>query len=220
MTSDADHLRLRELLPWLANGTLAPADAEPLRRHLAHCAACRAELAQCTRLAAGLQARDPGWHPSPAHRARVLAAIDGAEGRAAAPAPRDRPGAFERWLGWLTRTPRPLRLALALQAALIAVLGLALVWPLAEPRYETLSQGEGALPAHGVALRVVFDDAITERERRQLLLAIGGQIVAGPSALGVYTVRLDASDATKALALLHAHRQVRLAEPLDARGPR
>ena len=41
----------RELLPWLAAGALPPEEQGELMRHLAGCAACRAELAQEVRLA-------------------------------------------------------------------------------------------------------------------------------------------------------------------------
>jgi hypothetical protein len=217
MTSE-EHRQLRERLPWYANGTLAPAEAAPLHAHLEGCAACRDELARCRRLADGLQARDePGWAPSAAGFARLMATIDDSE-RATAPT---RGGTWrerlhERLRDWLGGSSPPVRWALATQTALIVVLGAAWVAPTPEPPYRALSDPAPGVPAPGVALRVVFDDDITEREWRDLLLAVGGRIVQGPSALGVYTVAIAPSQAAAALARLRSHPKVRLAEPMQA----
>jgi hypothetical protein len=60
---------------------------------------------------------------------------------------------------------------------------------------------------------------MTVGELRTLLRDIGGQIVAGPTALGVYTVAVmggerPAEAQNQAVTALRAHEQVRLAEPL------
>jgi anti-sigma factor RsiW len=230
MLSEEAHLRLRELLPWQANGTLVAAEAATLRAHLAGCAACRAELAQCAQIAAALPSReDAGWQPSPAHWSRVLTTVDAApdaavdetvnpaQGRGAAP---QRPKRFEWLRGWFIGSPRPMRWALATQTALIVALGIAFIVPTPQPHFETLSRGERSAAQRAVALRVAFHDNVTEREWRDLLLAIHGQIATGPSALGVYTIALEPNDAASALVQLRQHPKVRLAEPLDAQGPR
>jgi hypothetical protein len=56
---------------------------------------------------------------------------------------------------------------------------------------------------------------MTERELRTLLTSVGGTLVGGPSALGIYTVRVEPSSGTlgPALEKLRAHGKVRLAEP-------
>jgi anti-sigma factor RsiW len=212
-----EHQQLRERLPWYANGTLAPAEAGPLRAHLEGCAGCRDELARCLRLAEGLQSRDePAWAPSAAGFARLMATIDASE-RAAEP--RRGASGLERLreaLGaWLGGSPPPVRWALAAQAALIVVLGAAWVAPTPDPVYRTLSDPAPGAPAPGALLRVVFSDQITEREWRELLLAVGGRIVQGPSALGVYTVAVAPAGAAEALARLQSHPLVRLAEPVQ-----
>lgn len=214
MATEDDHLRLRELLPWYANGTLAPAEAVPLREHLAGCAGCRGELAQWAQIGSKLQTRDEaGWQPSAAHWSRVLATVDAAEAHDVPPQRRD---AFARLRAWLAGSPRSVRYALAAQTVLIAALGVVVAATMQAPRYETLSAGQAKPAGRTAALRVAFGNDITEREARELLLAIRGQIVQGPSALGLYTIEVPAQDAGSAIARLRAHRQVRLAEPLDA----
>jgi predicted anti-sigma-YlaC factor YlaD len=42
--------RVRELIPWYANGTLPPSEMEEVTAHLAECGACRNELAATLRL--------------------------------------------------------------------------------------------------------------------------------------------------------------------------
>jgi len=56
---DARHRALRELLGASALGHLDPAEQDALRAHLDGCAACRAELAELTPLAAALRLVDP-----------------------------------------------------------------------------------------------------------------------------------------------------------------
>jgi hypothetical protein len=143
MTVD-EHQRLREQLPWYANGTLAQAEAAPLPERPVGCAACRAELAHCRWLADGLQARDPpSWAPSAAGFARLMAAVNDA-GRRAVPA--QGAASLERLHGLLGErlrsglggSPLPVRWALAAQAALIVVLGAAWVAQASPPQYGTL----------------------------------------------------------------------------------
>jgi hypothetical protein len=83
------------------------------------------------------------------------------------------------------------------------------------PVYRTLARsGDHAGVAHP-QFQVAFTEDMTERELRALLTSVGGTLVGGPSALGIYTVRIDPSSTTPGVALekLRAHGKVRLAEP-------
>jgi hypothetical protein len=85
--------------------------------------------------------------------------------------------------------------------------------------YRTLSDPGPATaepPAATARLRIVFAPGTTEEEIRALLLGIRGQITAGPSPLGVYTVDVPAGPDPVADVLSHlrTHRQVSLAEPV------
>jgi len=153
-----------ELLPWYANGTLAPEEHERVERHLARCARCREELEVLRAMRREIKTLDAAPAPGDVVRARVLRAAPGA------------------------RRPAWMPVALAASVAVIALQAALLVslWRPAEPRYAPL----GASPAR-VTLQVRFAPDATEREMRALLRAVNGTIVDGPGALGVYRIRLE-----------------------------
>lgn len=125
----------------------------------------------------------------------------------------DRPPAMARLRNWfveLGAAARPLRWALATQA--LAVVGLALALALTRaPEYQTFSTP----PTARGDLRLLFVESTTEKEMRTVLHAIGGTIVHGPGAIGVYTVALtEPAKLETALAMLRRHPRVRFAEPI------
>jgi hypothetical protein len=221
---DRLHRRVWDLLPWYANGTLEDGERRAVETHLAACSLCREELTACRGLGELLrQVPEIAPAPHPAHLARILGQI-GADERAAWRSP------LESLRNLLTATPRTVRWALAAQLAL--VLGLAgsllLLRPASQVRnptaaaasYQTLSDSAPAAigaTSPTVRLRVVFAPGTSEQEIRDLLLGIRGQISAGPSPLGVYTVEAPAGPDPLADVLTHLrkHRQVSLAEPVD-----
>lgn len=222
---DLSHQEIEELLPWFANGTLTLAEKATVEQHLDHCPACRMELKQYSLLAAHLhQPAEEAWQPPAGHFDRLMAEIDRLAPRpAAVPPTQARSSLRQRVIDWFWATPSPVRWTLAFESLAVAALA-AVVWlpmsPTTETHYETLSRGEDHPAATAIQLRVVFADRLTVGDLQTLLEDIGGQLVAGPSALGVYTVALAAGDSTPATALSHAltvlraHPQVRLAEPL------
>jgi anti-sigma factor RsiW len=199
-----EHEQKSELLPWYVNKTLAGREAAAVERHLLVCAECQKEAAQLQALMAGDE--EDGWTPSPAHFAKVMAKVD------ALSQPR-----WPRAPSWMRETPRPMRIAFALQAAamLALVAGVALRSP---ARYETLSRPPIAATDRS-RLHVVFSSDITEGEIRRLLEAAQASIVAGPSPDGIYTVELslpaaDEEAARKVSERLKANPKVRFAAPV------
>lgn len=217
------HEEIEALLPWYANGTLTPAETATVEQHLAQCPACRAELKQCHALATAVRDNAESWQPAPGGLDRLMAEIDRLEPKPT-PAKTRSPPLFQRILDWLGATPNPVRWTLALESMAVAALLLVVALPMLRtaPDYETLSSGAEQTTT-GPRLRVVFADSATVGEIRQLLQDIDGNIVAGPTALGVYTVALPSGEHPKqmlasALAGLRARNQVKLAEPVAGGG--
>ena len=198
------HERAFELLPWLVNGTLQAAERDVVEQHARTCIVCRRELREQQRLATAVRAQ-PAVHVSAQAGLDELDRMLGAgaqEARAAA-------SYRHRYLAL-----RPFAVAAAAGVALLAFL----LWltPLPQPgpeAYSTLATppSEGA-----VLIDVVFAQQTTAAEIGALLGEVGGEIVAGPSAVGRYSVRLagsalDDAAVDRALATLSSDPRVRFA---------
>lgn len=215
------HAEAVQLLPWLANGTLAAEERERTEAHLESCAACREELALWRDMSAELaRAEESAPAPHPVQLERLLGRLEFGVVEAEDP---DELGSVEssappaRVAAW----PRAARWVLAAQFAALALLAVATFAPRswAPVPYRTLA--DPAPPAAGSPeLRVVFDPATSEARVRELLRSIGAEIVAGPSPLGVYTLSLPARDTAEPLGWVVEHlrsqREIRFVEP--ARG--
>ena len=226
LTTDAPppdpHEAATLLLPWYANGTLSPEETRQVEAHLGQCPHCRAELEQYRIL--GEQVREQPewtWQPPSGHFERLMADIDRLD-TLAVPV-RAKPSPWQRLMDWLRETPQPMRWTLAAESLALAMLVL-VVWlpgrPVVEPGFETLSSVTTSTRPTGPRLRVGFDPTLRIADLQSLLQVLNGQIVAGPSALGIYTIALDAKESPEAaldhaLTVLRAHRQVLLAEPLQ-----
>jgi hypothetical protein len=210
-----DHKRAFELLPWLVNGSLAAQERDAVEEHARDCLLCRRELKeqQCLRTSVLNQ---PTVHISVQRDFdKLLQQID------------DRPivasgAARIGGRAWWT----PARIAAA--GATCAVVFAAMLWialpandGVAPSAYRTL-----AAPAIGSSreIDVVFVDSITSAQIRQVLSEIGGEITAGPSDVGRYTVRLDdrkltADDVSAIAERLAADPRVRFAAPAVREAP-
>lgn len=170
-----------DLLPWHANGTLAGEERAAVEAHLAHCGRCRQELEFLRALRDGIQRQGAEASPGELGLKRLRRDLD-----AAAPeATPERP-----W--W-----RP---ALATAALVIIVQGVLLLnlWQTdTAPGITPLGEAGGSL------LQVRFDPQAREAQIRALLREVGAVIVDGPSAVGLYRLRLpDAkNDADRQAAL-------------------
>jgi hypothetical protein len=229
--TDADrrervHQRVWDLLPWYANETLPDAERRTVEAHLADCARCREEIVACQSLGEAIRRTEepvPAVHP--ARLARLMERIDAEERSGGRGWQRALLTPWRGLAALLRMTPPLARGALVAQLVfLVALSGLLVRWSSlpeepapAAPAYQTLSESvpAPATPETTARLRLVFAKGTTEREVRDLLLGIRGQIVAGPSALGVYTVEVPAGPdpLDKVLAHLRAQPRVSLAEP-------
>lgn len=195
------HARAFELLPWLVNGTLSGPERDAVEQHTRTCIVCRREIKEQQSLYAAARSRRTVDVSAEAGFDRLNSALDEAPSIDA-----------RRRLSYATAG----RFAAA-AAAGVAVLAL-LLWFTPLPRLDAGSYSTLATaPAAGEAmLDIVFADATTAAEIQALLDDIGGEIVAGPTPLGRYTVRVTArprNDARfgKLLDTLAADRRVRFA---------
>jgi hypothetical protein len=178
-TPPMSHDSAFELLPWLANGTLAAAEREVVNTHVRTCIVCRRELRSLERLAVAIR-REPAVDLS------VHTQFEQLE--------RELDGPAARW------SPLHGPHGSLFRFATVAVMGVALLglllW-LTPTRYD--GGGDFATLASppatdGGQVDIVFDPAATDTEIRQVLAEIHGTIVAGPTNLGRYTVRVTTGD--------------------------
>ena len=186
MNAELSHEHLSHLLPWYANGTLSPEEHALLEQHLKTCGVCERELQWLRNVNSAMTDLDEEVPDVNASFAKTLAAVDSLE----TPKPLGR----RQWLaGWFDTLWNPsipfARLVFAAQLALILGLGIySLALRETSPGFVTLSGSDGS--TGGVRLTVNFAPSTTVAQMNQSLSAIGGRIVSGPSASGMYVVEL------------------------------
>jgi len=208
------HRETERLLPWYANGTLDAGEHELVHAHLSECAACRADLALLRAQFdvideeddASRASTDDDWHRL---RNRLHA-----HRQAAARSPVQRARS-----GWRNAAPW-MRVAVAAQLAVVAVLGAFLVGvPLQretapQPEYRTLSATPAAPVSNDDTLLVVFDPRLTDAQLRELLGANHARIVDGPNTAGAFLVAAPQGQAELVRNALRASPGVAMAERL------
>lgn len=203
------HQRVWDLLPWYVNGTLPDGERRRVEEHLSRCSRCQEELAACRGIGEAVSRQEEvAPAPHPAQLARLMARIDEEE------------NVLRGLRALFAATPRAVRFALAAQLAAVLLLAGALLWrpePAPEPLFQTLSSPAPESETGPAArLRIVFAEGTTEKEIREVLLKVRGQVVGGPSSFGVYTVEVPASPdpIESVLAHLRSQKGVSLAEPV------
>jgi putative zinc finger protein len=198
------HTRAFELLPWFINGTLAGAEREAVEQHVRACIVCRRELKEQQRLHASVRARRTADVSAEAGFDRLDRELDAAADAARRP----------RWrFTYATATKFA-----AAAAAGVGVLAI-LLWFTPLPNldrdgYETLATP----PADAALVDIVFADETTAAQMQDLLADIDGEIVAGPSRIGRYSVRVASDQSSdqqldKLIHVLAADPRVRFAGP-------
>ncbi len=192
------------LLPFHVNGTLTPQEAAEVEAWLAEDDDARAEAEALAAIRADMQAEEVR-SPGEFGLARLMRDV-GREQATAAAAPAPAPLLRRPWL-W--QAVAAVALAAFLGQSWVSVQrgaelrqaqGIGLE---ATARFGLASGREAPAAASGRAVLVVaFAPAATEAQIRDLLLAAGVEIVAGPSSLGLY--RLSGEDLTAAQAVLEA----------------
>ncbi len=181
----------RELLPWYAANALEPGERAAVEEALEASPSLREELAQLRVLEETVAdtAGEPRWNP--ALITRTLERVERHESERAAAAQRPGPVArLRQWLqeaawpgGWAGVPPLARAVMVAQLALLLAVGGAWLARPRSGPAgsYSTVGRAEQTIS-------IGFRPDVDEATLRGTLREIGGTIVDGPSALGLYTV--------------------------------
>jgi anti-sigma factor RsiW len=216
------HAEAWALLPWLANGRIAPEEREWVEAHVQTCAECRAELAAQRMVVSHVTRTDAAPAPAAASDEqrsfnKLWARIEAAEsasmpitgtGSAAAPATRS------------SRTVRWLAAAVVVQALGLGALGMAFNQDRgasSSPDIRTVSDSETRLNAPAVT--VVFAPDASISSINTLLEHQGLSIVEGPGLQGNFTAELSpdavasGASAESVAAVMKKDPNVTLAEP-------
>jgi hypothetical protein len=188
------HAEAWALLPWLANGRIAPEDREWVEAHVQTCAECRAELA-AQRMVASQVSRDEAVSPAPAASEeqrsfnKLWARIEVAES-VSTPANGAPAGSARR----SSRPVRWLAAAVVVQAIGLGVMGLAMRSNDSVRRgdFVTVTKQDPSIQAP--AVRIAFAPDTSIATVNTLLAHQGLSIVAGPGTAGNFTAALS-SDA-------------------------
>jgi len=185
----------RALLAWYAAGTAAPAERAAVERLLAESPAARAELEWLRAIRRDL----PGTLP--------IAEGDLGQARLMQRIALERAGPKVVELPRRPGRPRWFAPAFALAASMLLAQA-AVIGYLVHERDAALTPLSGQPPAAGDLLQVAFRPDATERDIRGLLASVDAELVGGPGALGVYTIRVPAGRADAAAAALRGRTDV------------
>lgn len=205
MSTPRDELEL--LLPFHVNGTLTPEEKAEVEAWLAQDDAARAEAEGLAAIRADMQAEDV-TSPGDFGLARLMRDVgrEQAAGGGAPPQATQRPWLWQAVAafavaGFLGQTfwTQVMATRPGVPGGFQMAGAPAVVTPVPAP--PAIPLAAAPTPAGGL-LTVAFAPDATESAIRELLLAQGLEIVAGPSALGLYTLRAD--DPVAAQAALQA----------------
>jgi len=186
------HAEAWALLPWLANGRIAPEDREWVDAHVQGCEECRAELAAQRRVAAHVTSEEANT-PLPASSDeqksfnKLWARIEAAEsaskaatGTTGAPVPVPRSSRTTRWLA----------AAVVVQALGLGMLGM-MLGSRATPGGDIQTYATVEPRLNAPAVRLVFSPDASMESIKTLLVHQGLTIVAGPGDSGNFTAELS-----------------------------
>jgi hypothetical protein len=171
------------LLPWYLNQTLEKGEREVVTRHLRGCPICQREL-EVIKGERKLYQAETEEIPVPQTFPHLMSEIE----------KRERGGIWQRIAQFIPRSQPALATALIVTQfiVIIGLIGLLAVnpWGAGEKIYRTLS-GPQVIEGTGPRLTILFQDGIQEETAREVILAINGTIVGGPTPMGIYTVELQ-----------------------------
>lgn len=194
-----NHEHCWELIPWVVNGRASDAEQRAVLTHAETCTECREELQRHRALHCHMRGNDDVIPAPNASLQKLLAQID--------EQPNEPVEARRVRRPWLIA-------ALWLQLIAIAALAGALFTSVRQPEYKTLSTPTPEAMDPRAAVRVVFAPEASLNKVNELLRQVDGNIIAGPSEAGVYTLSAPTgTDVQRIIVTLRAHPEVLFAEP-------
>ncbi len=193
MTPNTDHKAPcpDDLLPWFVNHTLDPSQQRDVIAHLKHCRRCQQEVAWLKRVRQGIKATTE-VSPGDLGLKRLLRRVGKAKQA-------DQRHLRPKGWGWRSAVAIAASLVIVVQAGLLINqwFGPAAIKPLAGPS------------AEGPVLQITFLPTATEAQIRETVRAVGGSFAGGPSAIGVYQIRVNVprTDRNAAQLMVDALRQ-------------
>jgi hypothetical protein len=171
------------LLPWYLNQTLEKGEREAVTRHLRGCPICQREL-EAIKGEQELYQATAEEIPVPQTFPHLIAEIE----------KREQGRIWQRIASFIPRPQSALATALIV-AQFLVIVGLVGIfalnpWGTGEKIYRTLS-GPATIEGKGPRLTILFQDGVQEKTAREVILAINGTIVGGPTPMGIYTVELQ-----------------------------
>jgi len=168
MNDSAQHPE--DLLPWYVNGSLSAAEQQRVEAHLQECGTCRAEVEL---LRAMRDVSKQVTEPVPGQFAWQRLQRDIRQ--------QDKTVTKRQW--WVPSLAAAALLVIAIQGVLL---------------FNVTRQDGYGLAGHappGTVVQVKFNPEATEKSIRAALQGVGGEIVTGPSAAGIYHIQLaDSAD--------------------------
>jgi len=186
------HDEIIELLPWYANQSLGENERREVAAHLTHCPECAREVKSLSAMQkAILDAEDQGPKLPAMALNRALAQIEDYEHSKAPTRAKRTLENGNWWTQWWKPMPLFTRALIAAQVVAVLALGTVAVYQRTHPTVIYTTASGGSIEDKDAARIVVsFSASATEQEIRQIVVAIKGRIVDGPSAQNLYTVRL------------------------------
>lgn len=210
------HAEAWALLPFLANGRIAPEEREWVELHVQSCTDCRRELAEQQPLANQMRRAEPPFVSSEQRAfAKLWTRIEAAEG--ALPADE---GAADLRAGRSAprKTVRWLAAAVVVQAIGLALLGVTALNSRESASGDFRTVTSPATDRTGAAVRLVFAPDTSMAVVTEILSRHRLELVAGPGGAGVFTAApVEESEEASVASIAAALREdahVRFAEPL------
>ena len=183
MSESMNHEQAYELLPWYLNGTLEDAERARVESHVRTCLTCHRELKEERGLSELIASSATVELSAEAGFDRLSTSLD-----ASRETPRSTERSeLERWVGWPSFATAGLVTATIGILVLVGIAWLVLPVTSQSPGFVTLT-GDTRASNH---LDVIFASEITEPDMRALLSEFDATIIAGPTEIGRYTIRLN-----------------------------